>query len=135
LFILHTFPIMNFPALSSICEGLVRRIVLMVRFLLKLCAFILLSAGMGYGIYFLDPVLDQASAASLLLANLLPALCLFLLCWGLTRRILLAFIISAGLVSLLFIINDNKILHLGEPLIFADAYLLPQMISGWDLMH
>lgn len=107
----------------------------MVRFLLKLCAFILLSAGMGYGIYFLDPVLDQASAASLLLANLLPALCLFLLCWGLTRRILLAFIISAGLVSLLFIINDNKILHLGEPLIFADAYLLPQMISGWDLMH
>jgi len=107
----------------------------MVRFSLKLSIFLLLSALIGYGVYLLDPVFVQSDNPWLLVANLLPALCVFVLWWGLTRRLLLGFLLTAGFIALLFVVNHNKLLHLGEPLIFSDVYLLPQIVSGWRLTH
>lgn len=107
----------------------------MVRFSLKLSIFLLLSALIGYGVYLLDPVFVLSDNPWLLVANLLPALCVFVLWWGLTRRLLLGFLLTAGFIALLFVVNHNKLLHLGEPLIFSDVYLLPQIVSGWRLTH
>ena len=89
-------------------------------------------------IYVLIQLCDQnlhwSSPALKQLANFLPALVLYGLLLGLTRRIWTAALLTTGICLLIFNAHSLKLEHLNQPLQFADIFLFQQTLTNWDLL-
>ncbi len=81
-----------------------------------------------------DPVVNLQSDAALLAANFMPVILLWLVLLGIGRRWLWASVLSASLLCLIYATNTAKLVHLGEPLLFADFLLASQVVLGWQMM-
>lgn len=66
--------------------------------------------------------------------NLLPAALLALTALGLTGRTFLASVVTGSFLLLLFHVNSVKELHLQEPVVFTDFFLLPQFFHGFSVL-
>lgn len=96
-------------------------------------ALVISLTACGAVLYYLDPVLGESSQRRFWV-NFIPVAAAWLLFFIILRRPLMVAALTSSLVWLLYFINEQKLLHLKEPLLFADFFLLPQIISGWDLM-
>lgn len=90
--------------------------------------------GCAYALYTLDPVLYAGASQRRFWVNFLPVAVTLLVFYVLLRRIFFAAVLTASITWLLYFIHEQKMYHLEEPLIFSDAFLLPQIINGWHLM-
>lgn len=87
-------------------------------------------------VLYADEAIDTSSPALQILSNTLPAalLCLGLL--GITRRFGISLLLCSAITIGLFAINSAKYEHIGQYLVFQDAFLAPLLIQGWDVfMH
>ena len=82
----------------------------------------------------LDPNLPGELPLPRVLLNVLPLGILALLVFGLTRRPILSTVWLFGLAHLLFFVNQLKLTELQEPVVFNDVLLMPQVITGFDLL-
>lgn len=107
----------------------------MNRIIFKLFLIFLFTTAISFSIIFIDPIILKNLSWEILFSNITPLFILFIIIYGIFRRICLSSFITTATTLTLFIINKNKISNLQEPLMFSDFYLLPQMISGWKLMQ
>lgn len=93
------------------------------------CAFLLLAVS----VVLVDDAVAWGESGLKLSANILPVCLLYLAALGLTRRPLVALLLSFALLAAIFAANWAKINHLGEPVTFPDFFLIEQAISAWRL--
>ncbi len=100
---------------------------------LRLIARVLPIAGIIALILILDPWIGAGSGWRVLIANLLPALLIVALGFGLFRRLWPASLLTAAVLAVLFYINDLKVQELDQPLFFSDLFLLGQVFGNLGL--
>ena len=82
----------------------------------------------------LDSSLPGELPAPRVLLNMLPLAIIAAMFLGATRRPLFSFLLLLGLVNAVFFVNGLKVAELQEPLVFNDFLLVPQVITGFDLL-
>ena len=82
----------------------------------------------------LDPNLPGELPWQRILLNALPLGLLALIVLGLSRRPMLSVIWVFALTQVLFFVNRVKLEELREPVVFNDILLMPQVVTGFDLL-
>jgi hypothetical protein len=82
----------------------------------------------------LDAVLPGTLPWQRVFLNMLPLFLIALMALGATRRPILSLVLLLGFVKALFFVNGVKVAELREPVVFNDFLLLPQVITGFDLL-
>jgi hypothetical protein len=98
-----------------------------------IATFLLLAAPVILPLW-LDSSLPGKLPAPRVLLNMLPLAILAAMFLGATRRPLFSLLLLFGLVNAVFFVNGLKVAELQEPLVFNDFLLVPQVITGFELL-